>query len=315
MTEPNKTSITFEQEGTAFERQNNQPKPLQPQNGTASSTRRTSTIVGCTMLLLILVVFSNALFASPAQEVLYNAMTTRKNTNFSQSTKPIQGRPSFAAASNETNTTKTLIFSPVSSVQQKQNTHNNTQPKKGFCDSKTTIIVTSNLIPTHPSIEILNETMSSLRLLKGLCPTAPLVITVDGLNAPKAAHQREQQRWDQYVQNLQNAYGALPHVTLLVSPVHLHLGGSLANAMYKAVKTERIMVIQHDIPFVQQVNWTALVRAMDSLPDQLRLVRFNHRVNTMRPLENHTCFGEPSYSPVPDKDGLRFTRSPLWSDR
>ena len=50
----------------------------------------------------------------------------------------------------------------------------------------TSIIITSNLIPTHPSIAMINETINSLhRHLIGLSLDTPLFLTIDGLPPEK----------------------------------------------------------------------------------------------------------------------------------
>ena len=189
------------------------------------------------------------------------------------------------------------------------------------CDSDTSVIVTSSLIPTHPNLTIINATIASLRqYLQGLCPTAPLIITVDGLVPNKAKRRIERERWQAYVQNLQAAFGNQTNVTILVSEQNIHLGGSLARAMAEAVQTPYVYVVQHDLPFIRPIHHIAVQQAMQTYPNDLRLVRFNSRPNEQRPHENHTCWGEirgQPYSPFVAADGtvLRFTRTPLWSDR
>ena len=189
------------------------------------------------------------------------------------------------------------------------------------CDSDTSIIIASSLIPSHPSLAIIDETITSVRqYLLGLCPTAPLIITVDGLVENKARRDVERHRWQEYVQNLQSTYGNQTNVTILISEQNMHLGGNLAKAMAKAVHTPFVYVLQHDLPFVRSVNHLAVREAMQAYPDDLRIVRFNTRPNEQRPHENHTCWGEvrdQPYSPFLASDGttLRFTRTPLWSDR
>jgi hypothetical protein len=47
------------------------------------------------------------------------------------------------------------------------------------CTNNTTIIITSNFIPISPSLAMINKTIQSLHHLQGMCPTSPLIITVD----------------------------------------------------------------------------------------------------------------------------------------
>lgn len=75
------------------------------------------------------------------------------------------------------------------------------------------------------------------------------------------------------------------------------------------------------MPFLQDVNHTALVKSFREYPNELKIVRFNIRQNIPRPQEeNPTAYGvkENCYnrtSPVQYANGLTLTKTFVWSDK
>jgi hypothetical protein len=190
-----------------------------------------------------------------------------------------------------------------------------TIPKKSFdarasCND-TTVIITSNFIPISPSLAMINKTIQSLHHLQGLCPTSPLIITVDGMHPRlRSKHNNTDERLAQYVQALKEAYNQ-DHHTILASNRTIDLTNCVQKAI-KQVKTEFVYIIQHDMPFVQDINHAAIVKTMDEYPDVLRLVRFNLRSNEKRNIEDGTCYNETT--PVDAINGINLIKTWIWSD-
>jgi hypothetical protein len=179
------------------------------------------------------------------------------------------------------------------------------------CANDTTVIISSNFIPISPSLAMINRTIQSLNNLRGLCPTSPLIITVDGLNRrTRRKHKDADVRLAQYIQALKETYNQ-DHHTILASKESIELTNNIQHAMYR-VKTEFVYIIQHDMPFVQEVNHTALLKTLDEYPDVLRLVRFNLRPNEMREEEKGTCYNEST--PVDAINGINLIKTWIWSD-
>jgi hypothetical protein len=190
-----------------------------------------------------------------------------------------------------------------------------TIPKKSFdarasCND-TTVIITSNFIPISPSLAMINKTIQSLHHLQGLCPTSPLIISVDGMNRKlRSKHNNADERLAQYVQALKETYNQDYH-TILASNQSIFLTNCVQRAMEK-VKTEFVYIIQHDMPFVQDIDHTAILKTMDEYPDVLRLVRFNLRDNIKRGNEGGTCYNETT--PVDAINGINLIKTWIWSD-
>ena len=91
----------------------------------------------------------------------------------------------------------------------------------------TTIIITSSLIPTHPSIAMINCTYHSLKMLHGLQNGSPVYVTVDGLDPSKNDNEEKKKRLQEYVRNLRHTFKNNDRVKFLTSYTFGHLTNSL----------------------------------------------------------------------------------------
>jgi hypothetical protein len=148
----------------------------------------------------------------------------------------------------------------------------------------TTIVINTSLIKTHPSLEMFNATFDSLRYLHGLPPKTPIVITIDGLLSEKRYkykpndNKENKMKLQEYVRRLRLKFKNDKHVTILHSYESGLLTVNLKMAM-EHVETKYVFVIQHDLRFIHDVNYTALLRSMEENPDTLNIVRFHQRKN------------------------------------
>jgi len=142
--------------------------------------------------------------------------------------------------------------------------------------SDTTIIILSSLIPTHPSIHLINKTFNSLSpMLLGLPINTPKLISVDGLpskkNTPENIH-----KLHEYVKQLRLRFQNDLHVSILNNYEHGHLSNSIRVAL-EMVKSEFIYVLQHDFSFIKPVNHTAIIASMRASPQDIQIVRFPYK--------------------------------------
>ena len=214
-------------------------------------------------------------------------------------------------------------------------------PKKAKLGDETSVIITSNSIPTHPSLSMINSVVSTLERLKGLSPTARLIISVDGVNGRVAKNNKKtieesNKVLQEYVRRLRAVYNAT-HQTILVADGNVGITGVVKQAM-DVVQTEFVYVIQHDMPFLQDINHTGIIRAMEEYPDTIRLVRFNRKKNFInfqrkpgepawKKVGDHPCYNEPSPTTSNtnntnnknksnnNDNGIQLIKTPLWSDK
>jgi hypothetical protein len=177
-------------------------------------------------------------------------------------------------------------------------------------EEDTSVIILSSLIPSHPSIWMINETYHSLHHLIGLSSTAPLFLPVDG--SPEGTSTDDRDRLAQYIINLKSAFNETHH-HIIASSTHLHIAGNIKQA-HDLITTPYIYIIQHDFPFQQNINHTAIIKSMREYPDVLRLVRFNKRRNMY--LRRDRYGGNCTYHsyPVNHINGIHFWKTSKWSD-
>jgi len=161
-----------------------------------------------------------------------------------------------------------------------------------------TVVVTASYIPTHPSCEIISDTINSLENLN-LPPDTPIVIAHDYSPEPAYA---------EYLRNLAQLYAETPRVKIIVRDTFGHLTGSLRNAL-PHVKTKYMLVVQHDLLFREGCDLSKVIEDMEREPE-LKHIRFNKRSNIKTGWDARSdLFGK-------ELCGLNYiyTRTPAWSD-
>jgi hypothetical protein len=140
-----------------------------------------------------------------------------------------------------------------------------------------TVVVTANLVPTFPATDILEDTLDSLSFIKGLEPNTPIIIAVDGINSKVDSHDNRKRLQD-WVSNVRTMFKCHPNVQILASPEFLHIAKLLRMA-FEQVFTEFVYVVEHDFPFIKEIDHELLIKSMHE-SKELRIVRFNKRWGT-----------------------------------
>lgn len=162
-----------------------------------------------------------------------------------------------------------------------------------------TIVITSSPIPSHPSIEVIKDTIESLSYLT-LPPNTPVILTHDF---------GESESYDQYLKTLASYIQDKPNMKIVkkTSP-RGYLTGNLKYAM-DFVFSKYILIIQHDLPFIAPVNMIHVTEDMNHRPE-LKHVRFNKRHNVKMDSDAlNDLFGKQL-----DAIHQTYTRTPSWSD-
>lgn len=150
---------------------------------------------------------------------------------------------------------------------------------------ETAVIILTTLIPSHPSIWMLEKTIGSLKNLNGLHPKMPLYITVD---VPKSYSIENAERLDLYTQALYHRFSGEEnwHVTIVANHINRHITGTIRKVVFDLINTnvtKYIYVLQHDLMFLpgKVIEHTALVDAFDKYFDNntVCLVGFGQHVN------------------------------------
>jgi hypothetical protein len=137
-----------------------------------------------------------------------------------------------------------------------------------------TIIVTASPIPTHPSSEIIDETLESLKFIDP-DKSAQIVLAHDH-HHPMALPD-VQEAYLSYLAKLEKRYSGDDKVEV----VKLNEWGCLAKNIINAietVKTPFVLVVQHDFKFLENIDVLDCIYVMNKNP-KVRHIRFNREAN------------------------------------
>eukprot|EP00934_Nitzschia_sp_Nitz4_P004177 Nitzschia sp. Nitz4//scaffold265_size26576//7713//8792//NITZ4_008246-RA/size26576-processed-gene-0.33-mRNA-1//-1//CDS//3329544834//4167//frame0 len=185
------------------------------------------------------------------------------------------------------------------------------------------VIITSSLIPNHPNIDIIQQTIQSLSHLQHLPLDVPIYVTVDGLPSDDLRRQakklpfteQDKARLAAYIGRMQDAsFEPYTNVKLLVAPKHLHIAGSVHWAITEFVQTQFVYVLQHDLAFGADIDHYHLLQAMSNsthIP-WLRNVRF--RLGKVDRIRFPPCKYLGKGKNIKLEYGLKVFATAKWSD-
>lgn len=135
------------------------------------------------------------------------------------------------------------------------------------------VVITASPIPSHPSSNRIDSVIDSLKLLKNV--DFDLVILAHDAPNPKAPSESIG-RYREYLSRLSVKYAEGPY-RLFVSPHWGHLSQTLLRAIAE-VESEYVLVLQHDLPFVREVDLRDAVGVLNQ-NKEVKHLRFNKRPN------------------------------------
>ena len=181
----------------------------------------------------------------------------------------------------------TMMMTVVDSKFSQQLPHH--QPEEEEDEQDTAIIITSSWIPSHPSTFLIDSVLNSTRRhLVGLASSAPIFLTVDPIPTSTTPIEDKVEKLEQYIIKLYQKHLIHPHVHILPSVQHLHIGGSVMKALQLIElhypNVHYVYSLQHDFPFSRDVDHVALWTVMETHPDKVNWIRFPKRdPNTLQP--------------------------------
>lgn len=165
-----------------------------------------------------------------------------------------------------------------------------------------TVVVTTSPIPSHPSTEVIETTLASIR---EQLPKATIVIAADGV---RPEQERLRQDYQEYVRRLLWLTNhELERVVPFVAPEHLHQA-QLTRRALDLVRTPLMLFVEHDTPLCDEIDWAGLSRAV--LGGEAHVVRLHHEALVLAPHEHLMLDREPQLV-----GGAPMLRTAQWSQR
>lgn len=167
-----------------------------------------------------------------------------------------------------------------------------------------TALVPTSPIASHPSTEIIEETIASIR---HNLPDAEILIMIDGVRAEQE-HYRE--RYTEYIRNLLWLCNfRWDNVVPVLFEEHHHQA-SMTRETLKLVNTPNILFVEHDAPLVtdRPFDWDEMCALIDG--NILDMIRF-HYAGHIHPDHEYLMT-----DPIPvNLDGVWLRRTVQWSQR
>lgn len=161
-----------------------------------------------------------------------------------------------------------------------------------------TIIVTASFIRSHPSIKIIKETIESLELIN--MPSNTEIILAHDYN--------DHINYKKYFENLNEYIKPFCNIKIVMRDTKGCLTGNIKNAL-EYVNSKYILVIQHDLPFIKELDIKKVMCDMDKNM-KIKYVRFNKRKNIKCASDaRNDLFGLQEKG-----ENYTYTRTPSWSD-
>jgi len=163
-----------------------------------------------------------------------------------------------------------------------------------------TAVIPASPIRSHPGVEILAETVDSIR---HWLPTAEIVITFDGVRSEQESFRLDYER---HIKTALELADTVWHpVVPYVFDEHLHQTGML-RAVIDTIRTPLMLYVEHDTPLItdKPIDWQALTAAITG--GVSNVIRLSHEA--VLPAEHaHLMHG--------DEPGTPLIRTSQWSQR
>lgn len=169
-----------------------------------------------------------------------------------------------------------------------------------------TVLVSASPIPSMPSIDVIDETLDSVRQH---LPAATVIVLCDGV---RDADEDLTDAYRQWRDTLAEAYASDPHLTIVRHETWVHQA-----AMYRAaleyVTTPLVLMMEADTPLtspeVGPIPWDDLCDVLDA--DLLDSVRFSHEASILSVHEHLALDREPiEIGGVPVVRTVQFSARP-----
>lgn len=162
-----------------------------------------------------------------------------------------------------------------------------------------TVIVPTSYIPSHPSTEIIDQTIASIRHHTG----SDIILTIDGL---RPEHEAMSNDYTEYISRLLwKCNFEYENVIPVIFDKHTHQAGMMKKAL-EMTRTDLVMYVEHDTPLVtdEPIDWLFLVNTL--MKGEAHVIRFHFEAQVPEPHK---------YLMVPEQNKPHLLATKQWSQR
>ncbi len=183
-------------------------------------------------------------------------------------------------------------------IREKQNLKNRLRKELGCPPFATTVVITTSPIPSHPSTEMIEQTIKSIRHYLD----CDIIIAIDGVRSEQE-HMRKS--YEEYIKTLLwKCNFEYTNIRPVVFATHRHQSGMMREIL-PMIDTPLLLFAEHDTPLVtdEPIDFPYLQEKL--LASEAYAIRFHYEAAIPEP-HKHMMIGEP-------KDDLQATFQ--WSQR
>lgn len=172
-------------------------------------------------------------------------------------------------------------------------------------DRALTVIITASLVPSHPSIEMIQKVIESLKLIN-LPENTEIILAHDADN---------HDNYEQYLVNLEEFVEKYNNIKIIRRDTRGYLIGNIDNAL-KYVKTKYVLVCQHDLAFKGYFDINKVLEDMIENP-KIKHALFNIWDNNPRTHEPNMNFhtNKNGFFTEIEQTNYRYVKTHSWSDQ
>lgn len=180
-------------------------------------------------------------------------------------------------------------------IRQKRQLRYNLEDDLGIKPEGLTVLIPTSPIPSHPSTEIIEQTIQSVR--KHL-PDCEIILMIDGVRDEQKAYTPN---YNEYIRRLLWKCNFEWHnIYPILFSDHQHQA-NMAREALRHVRTDKILYVEHDTPIDGEIPFEEIGELIDS--GQANVVRLMHEAHILEPHKYLML------------DEGRFTKTAQWSQR
>lgn len=167
-----------------------------------------------------------------------------------------------------------------------------------------TVLMPTSPIPAHPSTEVIDETLQSVRDQLGA--DVEVIVMCDGVRESQSVSRGP--AYDAYLQRLLWSTNRAGQTLPLVFRDHTHQA-TMTRAALNLVQTPFVLFVEHDTPLIGEIDWAGCCAAIGR--GDADVIRFHHEADILPP-HRHLMLDR---SPRTEDIGIPAMRTVQWSQR
>lgn len=176
------------------------------------------------------------------------------------------------------------------------------KPENTTLRNQLTALVCTSPIRSHPSTEIIEETLKSVR--SRVPYGTEIIIMIDGIR-PEQEYLRQQ--YEEYIYKLLHLCNDYDATYPVLFEEHMHQSGML-KAVLPIVRTPNILFVEHDTPLIGEIDFEDIISAVNT--EAVNVVRLHHETHILSDHEHMMLDSAPV-----DIEGAPLMKTVQWSQR